>query len=72
MPAYPMSAQSQTAHNAIRHGLASERFFLLPDEDPDAYAGYEAMWLRMSQKKKAARSATPGSGRGRCCRAPAR
>jgi hypothetical protein len=38
--------KARSARNAVRHGLAGERFFLLADEDADDYAGYEALWLR--------------------------
>ena len=39
------AGKARAARNATRHGLCSRSFGLLPDEDPDEYAAYEAMWL---------------------------
>ena len=39
------AGKARSTLNATRHGLCSRTFFLLPDEDPDDYARYEAMWL---------------------------
>jgi hypothetical protein len=36
---------AQPAANVTRHGPCPPRFVLLPDEDPDEWAAYEAMWL---------------------------
>ena len=40
------AGKARAARNATRHGLCARSFVLLPDEDPDEHAAYEAMWLR--------------------------
>jgi hypothetical protein len=39
------AGRARSARNGTRHGLCSTEFFLLPDEDPDAYAGFAAGML---------------------------
>jgi hypothetical protein len=40
------AGKARAARNATRHGLCSRSFVLLPDEDPEEHAAYQAMWLR--------------------------
>ena len=39
-PATP-EGKARSARNGTRHGLCSATFFLLPDEDPEAFAAFE-------------------------------
>jgi hypothetical protein len=39
------AGKARSALNGTRHGLCSASFFLLPDEDPEAYAGFLAGML---------------------------
>jgi hypothetical protein len=39
------AGKARAARSATRHGLCSRSFHLLPDEDPEEYAAYKAMWL---------------------------
>jgi hypothetical protein len=39
------AGKSRSARNGTRHGLCSAEFFLLPDEDAEAYAGFAAGML---------------------------
>ncbi|HEX6012093.1 MAG TPA: hypothetical protein VFY87_09900 [Geminicoccaceae bacterium] len=39
------AGKARSALNGTRHGLCSAEFFLLPDEDADAYAGFAAGML---------------------------
>jgi hypothetical protein len=39
------AGEARSALNGTRHGLCSARFFLLPDEDPEAYAAFLAGML---------------------------
>jgi hypothetical protein len=38
--------KARAAQNATRHGLSGATFHLLPDEDEQEYAAYEARWLQ--------------------------
>jgi hypothetical protein len=40
------AGKARAARDATRHGLCSRSFVLLPDEDPEEHAAYQAMWLR--------------------------
>ena len=62
----PISAagKARAALNGTRHGLCSAQFFLLPDEDPAAWAGFAAgMLATMSGMRPSGRCRRCG---GRC------
>ncbi len=46
--------KARAALNGTRHGLCSAEFFLLPDEDPEAYAAFSADMLGSMRPRDAA------------------
>ncbi len=52
-PATP-EGKARSALNGTRHGLCSARFFLLPDEDPEAFALFVADHVALLQPRDAA------------------